>query len=199
MSDRPGEAAMTLIEVLIAMSIGALVLGLVGGLLGSARAAARAEERATEPERALDLAAELMAEDVAMAGYEPWRLEAATPGPQVVLGSAENGDAVSVGFVDDRLAGPAEERWFTFEVAKDSRGVPQLYRRSGSSPRQPLVEGIDGLEVEAIVTAAGASVPSSGPALHEGVRGLVLLLRSVAGVERVVVVPTPSRPALEVR
>lgn len=195
----PASMGLTLVEVLVTLAVSAVVLGLVGSLLGSARAASTAQMMATQPDRALDLAAELLTEEVGLAGFRPWRLAPVETGPAVVITRAGSGDAVQVTFVDDRLAGPAVERALTFDAREDGDGVPQLYRRSGGASRQPLVAGVTKIVVEALVTAAGALAEPVAGTAYAGVRGLVLRLNGEAGATRVAVVPTGSRPTVEVR
>lgn len=190
---------LTLLEVLVTLAVSAVVLGLVGSLLGSARAASTAQMMAVQPDRALDLAAELLTEEVGLAGFRPWRLAPAESGPAVVITRAGAGDAVQISFVDDRLAGPALERTLTFDVREDGDGVPQLYRRSGGASRQPLVAGVTAFVVESVVTTAGTLAEPVAGSVYTNVRGLVLRLEGEDGATRVAVVPTGSRPTVEVR
>lgn len=191
-------AGLTLVEVLVALAICSVILGLVASLLGSARAATASQDRATEPARTLDLAAELLAEEIGLAGYRPWRLAPVETGPEILIASTPNGHSLRVRFVDDRAEGPAVERLLTFEAREDGAGVPQLYRQSGASSRQPLVAGVESLVVEAIVTGAGVALEPAPGSVHVGARGLVLYMAGEDGAQRVVVVPTGSRPTVEV-
>ncbi|HEX7040176.1 MAG TPA: prepilin-type N-terminal cleavage/methylation domain-containing protein [Trueperaceae bacterium] len=190
---------LSLVEVLIALAVASLLLAAVTGVLGSAKAAGDAEERAAEPRRALDLAAELLAEDVGLAGHAPFGLAGGAASPGLVVRSAPAGHAVSVAFVDDRLSGPAAARLLTFEAGADARGVPQLYRASGVGSRQPLVEGVAGLAVEAVVDGAGAlRAPAPGETIPDA-RAVVLRLTAADAEERVAVVLLGARPTVEVR
>jgi len=185
---------LTLVEVLVALAVASLLLAVVSAVLGSARAAGAAEERAVEPWRALDLAAELLAEEVGLAGHEPYGLQDGATEPAVVVRLVATGHALGVAFVDDRLAGPAVVRSLRFEAGTDPRGEHQLYRASGGGSRQPLIEGVASLAVEAVVDAAGAlAQPAPGRAFPSA-RALVLRLSAPSGEERVAVVPLGARP-----
>ncbi|HEX7001730.1 MAG TPA: prepilin-type N-terminal cleavage/methylation domain-containing protein [Trueperaceae bacterium] len=190
---------LTVVEVLVALAIAAIVLGITASLLSSARAATAAQASDTEPARVLDLAAEILAEEIGLAGFEPWQLTSGPAEPAIVVSHTLTGQVLTVSFVDDRLAGPALDRVLTFEASEDSSGRPQLYRRSGTSSRQPVVAGITRLAVQALVSATGVLVPNPPPGSYPGVRGLVLGLREEAGTERLVVIRTPSSPQVEVR
>lgn len=191
-------AGLTLVEVLVALAVAAVLLACVGSVLASARSAGAAEERALEPRLALDLAAELLAEEAGMAGHAPLSAEAGVPQPAVVLRRTLGGHALSVAFVDDRLAGPPAARDLRFEAGVDAQGRPQLYRASGSASRQPLVEGVTVLEVESVVDAAGElRAPAAGSAFPSA-RALVLRLEATGGEERVAVVALGARPTVAV-
>lgn len=190
---------LTLVEVLVALAIGSIVLGITVSLLSSARAATAAQASATEPSRVLDLAAEILSEEVGLSGFEPWQLQRGPTEPAIVVAPGSGGQALTVGFIDDRVEGPALDRLFTFEAAEDSTGRPQLYRRSGSTSRQPLVEGISHLALEALVTGAGELVSDPPPGTYRGVRGLILRLQEERGTERLAVIRTPAAPNVEVR
>ncbi len=197
LSERVGSTGLTMVEVLVVLAVASLLLAAMSGVLGSAFAADRAEERALEPWRALDLAAELLAEDVGLAGNAPSAL-VPTPGAALAVRVVPGGHRLTVRFVDDRLAGPAVARELSFEAGVDGRGHAQLYRASGASSRQPVVEGVGGLVVEWLVDGLGASLGPSAGAFLPGARAVVLRLSAPGGEERAVVIPLPARPDLEV-
>src|SRR5690606_511305 len=89
---------LTLVEVLVTLAVASLLLAVVSAVLGSARAAGAAEERAVEPWRALDLAAELLAEEVGLAGHEPYGLQDGATEPAVVVRLVATGHALGVAF-----------------------------------------------------------------------------------------------------
>lgn len=192
------RAGFTLVELLVTLAVASLLLAIVSGVMGSARAAAAAEDRAVEPWRALDLAAELLAEELGLAGFEPLGTER-VPEPAVTIRPAAGGHAITVSVVDDRVAGTPVRRQVRFEAGEDARGLPQLYRAAGVASRQPLVEGVLGLAVEAVVGADGALQPPELGATYVDARGLVLRLTAAEGRERPVVVLLGSAPDVEVR
>lgn len=205
---RSRDSGLTLIELLVAMSVAALILLLVGSMLASARAAEGGLTTGVEPRAALDLAAELLRKEVTMAGFVPFAGErpeptdagSGAPGFALALVRTASGqEELKVTFVDDRLASGPLPREFGFSSAYDSRGEAQLYRRSGDSPRQPLVAGVSSFEVRAYLDDYGfhelAAAPS-GELLVESLRGLVLRLGTPSGEHRAVLVDLPSRPGL---
>ena len=205
----------TLLELLIAMAMAALVLALLGGMLASARSADGALSQHAEPRAALALAAELLREEIGLAGYEPYdepTLAGTAPDPPAapavpaaaalpVGGAASDDQTIRVAFIDPRLAGGPVTRDLSFSTDIDSRGEAQLYRRSGTSSRQPLVSGISALRVASYVDALGVQPLQAGAAGVEqlsGVRALVVELTAPTGESRRLLVELPSRPSLRV-
>lgn len=71
------EGGFTLVEMLVALALGALLLGLVGALLTGGRRHGAATEAAVDAAATLRLAAELLREELRLTGAAPWP----TPGP----------------------------------------------------------------------------------------------------------------------
>lgn len=189
----------TLVEVLLALALVAIVIAAAGRGLAGSRHAAAAAAMSSGAMLSRDLGSDLVAREVRRAGYAP----ASTP--RAAGGGAElelalrpgrpRGDAVTVRYVDDRLSGAPLQRDLTFEVGLDGRGVPQLYRRTASGSKQPLVEGVSGLWVAGWADAGGFHPRSE---LAEGtLRPWLLALRLASDGSdeiRAVAVPLPSRP-----
>ncbi len=191
----------------MALAVAAVVGVMAAASLRSERSQAAAVADALGRLTALDLAAELLSEEIGLAASRPLPTgspadvggqdEDVLPAPQLLvsLGEANSGgDALAVAFVDERLAGPAVVRLLTFEAGVDSAGDWQLYRRSGSASRQPLVEGVTGLRVVSLIDSGAPSGTEelSGHAPRR-VSAVVLELRSEQ-VTRPLVIELPNRP-----
>jgi len=200
----PGKAGLSLVEVLIALTLLALLGMLVASLLPASSRSAGTVTGQLERRQLLDLAAELLAEEVGLAGAAPWPLTEEVAGvadPAAFLAGALSlsaaapaGHRLAVRFLDHRLAGPPLARDLSFDVGVDARGQSQLYRRAGLTSRQPLVEGIDRLEVSGVVLD-GALIGLGD--VTTGARPWALLIRLASGEEeRVMVITLPQRPRL---
>lgn len=205
-SDR--RLGLTLVEVLIVIAIVSILLMVLADLLRGTRAGEAALERTLDPVQTLDLAAELLAEEASLAGSAPWppATEVADlPGgleveaflaQGVVVEAVAGGHRITVRYVDDRLADGPRARTVTFDTGLDARSLPQLYRRPGSSPRQPLVEGVEGLGVEQVIQAGESRAPSAA-LVGEPVQALVVSLGR-GEHRRHLLIELPSRPPLGV-
>jgi len=196
----------TLIEVLVALVVASLITLALAQLARGTRASEAALDRALDPLQALDLAAELVREEVSLAARLPWPPPTTiadlptgvdvgaylTPG--LVLAAGSHGDVLRVSYVDDRLAAGARARTVTFEAGRDAAGEAQLFRRAGSSSRQPLVAGVTGLEVVALAQAGALVAP--GAARADVPVAAVLLRLRAADASRDVLVELPGRPSL---
>lgn len=196
------RAGLSLLEVLLALALTALIVVAAGGALTGVRDAAGAAGTASEEVAALDLGRELLAAQLRRSGYRPYPADGAPapdpgePGLIVLLdGTDDRADALRVRSVDDTLAGPAVLRDLRFEVGLDGRGVPQLYRSVAAGVRQPLVEGIAGLRIDGWVDARGAHARSellASGAIEPWL--LLVTLSAPSGRERQLVAPLPGRP-----
>ena len=200
-------AGVTLVELLVALAIAALVMLVAGALLSTARAGERVLNDGVDPQRALELAAELLREELSLAGFVPWQPTGdGEPAPHgadveriVVSGAGTPSQEVALAFVDDRLASGPLLRRFGYSADRDGRGLPQLYRRSGDSSRQPVVQGVAQLQVTGYADANGLH-PIAGPvdAEVEAAWALTLELSAATGETRALLVELPSRPSLVV-
>ena len=197
----------TLTEVLVAVAIASLLLVALVGFVRSARGTALASEAASEITTTLRLAVELLREELLLAGSAPWPLpedagaveglEGAETSAQFLaqglqVRAVPGGHALRLVYLDDRVAGRPVARYLTFEAAADGQGQPQLYRRSGGSPRQPWVGGVEEMVVVGAVTAPGELV-GVGSLPGNRVRALWLELRA-AGVTTRALFELPHAP-----
>ena len=193
-------AGFTLLEVMLALTLAALVGLAATRLLSASLTAEPATSQGADRARALDMAADLLGAELRRAGSEPYPpptgggLDAGEPALKVTLGSGRYGDVLAVRYLDDRVQGGPLLRDLRFDAAVDGRGVPQLYRAAAGGNRQPLVQGIDAVRVVGWVDAAGAHPRSAFVA--GALRPWLLLVE--LGVEgsttRRVAAPLPSRP-----
>jgi prepilin-type N-terminal cleavage/methylation domain-containing protein len=201
-----GRSGLTLVEVLIALAIASLITMALGQALRSTRASEAAVNRTLDPLQVLDLAAELLHEELSLAANLLWPLPAHIEGlpdgadamafvtPGLVIDDGPAGGSVRVRYVDDRLAAGPLARDVTFEAGVDAAGEPQLYRRAGTSSRQPLVAGIESLGVVSVVQGGALLEPG---AVEAGSPVSAVVLRLVAPeATRDVVIELPDRPVI---
>lgn len=201
---RAGGRGLTLVEVLLAVALAALIALGALRLLATARGLTAAATNSSDRALAVDLGADLLAAELRRAGFVPFPSSGVTlPAgePDLVLTvrpASPTGDSVRVRYVDDGLAGGPIVRDLVFTAGVDGRGVFQLYRATYGGRRQPLVEGIEALRVAGWVDGAGSH---TRPELTSGpLQPWVLLLRvtPAGGDARTLAVPLPSRPRAEV-
>lgn len=197
---------MTLVEVLVALAVASLITIALGQALRSTRASEAAVNRTLDPLQALDLAAELLDEELSLAAQTVWPPPSViddlpdgvgaeafvTPG--LVIEGGPTGDRVRIRYVDDRLAAGPLARVVTFEAGPDALGEPQLYRRAGTSSRQPLVAGVESLRVTNVVQG-GALLEPGAAVVGSPVSAVVVRLVALDSV-RDVVIELPDRPVL---
>lgn len=163
---------LALVELLVASAIAGILMVALVGHVRAARNAQLAGETAHDTAAALQLATELLREELNRAGSGPWPLPMADEVGQLApsespeqflsrglrVASATGGHALTLVYIDDGLTTQTVARHLTFEAGQDGQGEPQLYRRSGTSPRQPWVAGIERMEVAGFLDAEGESV-----------------------------------------
>lgn len=200
---RRARAAFTLVELLLTLGVAALLLLLLGAYMASARRAQQATEVGWQAGVALQLATELLREELRLAGSAPWPFPAEvvdTDQPQAFMQvplqawGAPGGSAIRLRYLDDRLAGAVVARDLTFEAAPDGRGQPQLYRRSGSDNRQPLVEGITQLLIVGGIDESG--LPLAADQLQGRRLRAVWLQLGAADQQRSALFELPTQPRL---
>lgn len=198
-------AGFTLLEVAVTLALAALVGLAVVRALAHGRTAGSAGARASEAVLSLDLAADLLAGEVRRAGYRPYPVDtlagslAPTTLRLAVHTDRAAGDALSVAYLEDRLAGAPVPRELRFEVGIDGAGVAQLYRITASGAKQPLVQGVTRLAVAGWADSAGLHGRQELTAGALQPRLLLLRLTSgPAATARLLAVPLPDRPATTV-
>lgn len=198
------QRAFTLVELLLALAIGALLLLLLLSFLRTTRHSSSVVTRDADDALALQLAAELLREELRLTGAQPWPA-ATAPGIDDVaaflsapLRIEPHGSEhrLLLRYLDHRLSGPPLARDLAFEVDNDSAGESQLYRRAAGAPRQPLVAGVNGLQLVAIVDAEGGWRSWGGP-VGAGLKVAALVVELGAGqLARRLVIELPNRPEL---
>lgn len=198
------QRAFTLVELLVALAIGALLVAALLGYLRSTRLSAVTLESNADDALALQLAAELLREELRLAGARPWP-PGTVPGvddPTTWLSAPLRVEPVGAGhrlflrYLDHRLSGPLLARDLAYEVGVDGAGVSQLYRRTVGSPRQPLVAGVSSMKLVAIVDAGG-TWQAWGSQILAGRKLAALLLELSSGqLTRQLVIELPNLPEL---
>lgn len=150
----PRCAGFTLIETLIALAVfGLLLTGLLQAERGY-RQAVVDEDVALRAQRKL-AAVELLRAELGTAGYRH-------DGADLVTTRAAGSDRIRFRYLEDRLATAPAVREVAFDAGTDRSGSPSLYRREGSSYRQPAVAGVSELRVIGWVER-GTGVRSGAP------------------------------------
>lgn len=208
------QAGLTLLEVLIAAALMALV-GLIGaGLLGGVLAGRDSVETRLDRMEGLDRMRTLLRDDIGQVVARPARNEEGAPSRLVFAGDVEGVDPwggltdrrerVILAFTRRGWANPGQARprsslqYVEYVLADD-----RLIRRSWDYPdRAPetrarsrvLVEGVDGVELDFLyglswrANAAAAADPSGATLLPRGVR-LRYQLPGLGEIEHVVTTP----------
>lgn len=196
--------AFTLVEILLALAIGALLVTVLVSFLRATRNNSVVVSKEADDALALQLAAELLREELRLTGAHPWPA-ATVPGIDDVatwlstpLRIVPHGDGhrLLLRYLDHRLSGPPVARDLTFEVGTDSAGESQLYRRAAGATRQPLVAGVNSLQLVGIVDSEGVW-RSWGGAVGAVPRVAALVVELAAGqLVRRLVIELPNRPQL---
>lgn len=141
------QSGFTLLEMLIALAVFGLFLA---GLMHAERAYHRA---VTVEDEALRMqlkqaAVELLRSELGMAGYRH-------SGPDIWVEHGRATDRITFSYLEDRLEAAAEVRTVTFDAGTDREGRASLYRKEGTSNRQPAVSGLSALRVVGWTDAVG--------------------------------------------
>lgn len=165
--------AFTLVEVLVALAIAALLAtALLAAVRGSGRAASLVSDRA-EAGGAGALATALLRFELEGAGRG--REE---DGLRVVLDPAgAGGDVFSVRYLAEAHRVEPVEVDASFFAARDSQGRPNLYRRPRDGIRQPWLLGVTGLHLVAGIGTDGRTVPRAELQPRAPLAGLVVEIR----------------------
>jgi prepilin-type N-terminal cleavage/methylation domain-containing protein len=197
-------AGFSLAELLLALALAAVVMLAATRLLVGSKRADAAVSAASGSMLALDLAADLLGDELRRSGYVPVptpvgvTLDRTLPSLVLDIADADHGDGLVARYIDDRLADGPVLRDLRFDAGMDGRGEPQLYRRTATGHRQPLVQGIASVRVTGWVDAAGVHDRESLVAGTLEPWIVLLELATADGTTRTAAVPLPSRPATEV-
>jgi len=197
MKRRASAYGFTLVELLVAAAIMALILSALGGLFVSTSRAYRANDEVSERQQSADAAAQLLSYEVGLAGYRgSTKSDVETrefKGSTLTITKGAS-DKLIVRHFEDRYV-ESEEFIITFEVAKDRDGFFNLYHRQqeqdkieanqDSSSKQPAIQHVQNLKVLKYIDKRGDEVPSIAP---EDLAALKLELTFTDGLKKQVVV-----------
>ncbi len=150
MRGRRGAGALTLVEVLVAVAVAAVVATLLVGTIALASRTAGRIVDATEEAQRRALAWQLLRQEIELAGRGLAGDGAGGSGLRLDLDAADGGaDRIGVRYLDEahRAEPLLVEAWFF--AAEDGRGRPNLYRQPPAAVRQPWLLGVRGLRVRA--------------------------------------------------
>ncbi len=170
------EGGFTLVELLIAGFIFALILSALTMYFANSTRGTRAMESLSNRQQELEAAVNVMSYDVALAGYKgttPTEVAREFTSPSLVVTKATgpNGsDTLQVRYFEDtdRLFGADETCGspcvVTYEVAEDS-GTANLYRQEGTDPEKGIVQEVVHFKVIQYILRDGTlvEVTSSTP------------------------------------
>jgi len=142
----PGTVqAFTLVELLVALALAALLAGLLGSTLAGGASVAGRLGRASEAAQLRLLASSLLRAEIELAGRG-----VAGEALAVELDPAgEGGDRIVVRYLAEAHRAEPLPIEATFFAALDGRGRPSLYRKPDSGVRQPWLLGVTGVHVTA--------------------------------------------------
>lgn len=147
----------TLVEILVSLVLlGLLLLALSQYFTGSAR---NYRESAAMLERVQleSTARNVVIRELSFAGYGGGFIGEFT-GPTIEIGLADRedrSDTFRIQYLEERWLAEPEQRNITIDVARDSNGLWNLYRREQGATRQPAVQEITNLKLAAFVTIDG--------------------------------------------
>lgn len=142
-SPRPAVDGFTLVELMVALAVAALLVGLLGSTLAGGASVAGNVGRASEAAQLRILAAGLLRAEVELAGRG-----SATSGLALELDPAgEGGDRIVVRYLADAYRAEPLLVEATFFAAVDGRGRASLYRQPDDGVRQPWLLGVTGVHV----------------------------------------------------
>jgi prepilin-type N-terminal cleavage/methylation domain-containing protein len=174
------RAGFTIIELLIASAVIAIVLGATTALLAQSYRAYQLNQQLSERQQEIEGAVKILSYDVALAGYRGNTLTDVArtfddPTIQVFTGGASAGEGASDRLVvryfedTDRLFGGTDACGspcvVTYDVDDDG-GTLLLYRQEGTSEERGIVQEVESFRVLQYITRAGQ--PCTFGALEEG-------------------------------
>jgi type II secretory pathway pseudopilin PulG len=205
MGRRPANAGrsglgFTLVETVVAVAISALILASVAAVASSARRAAAAAEEQALRAQLRSASHAILVSELGRAGAAPIWLTGAPSVPPpyltITLGQGRS-DTVGVRYLDTAMRSDPAERQIAFSASRDRTGSPNLYLRVGSGSRQPALQGIESIEVVALVRGGQLLPPALGD--PTGVDGIVLRVRFGWGEVQQLTIPFAAPLVAEIR
>jgi prepilin-type N-terminal cleavage/methylation domain-containing protein len=154
-SPRSGRRGFTLVEVLVALALTAVVASLMGAVVAVVAGAKGRAEAMIDRHLVAHGMRLAIAGDVARAG------EGVSHG-ECGLSVRDDRRAIDVALVD--ASGGTQRVTYVADV--DGSGRPALYRRVHPHPRQPWLEDVRAFYVERLEAAPGAASPARQLAIH---------------------------------
>src|SRR5690606_32894270 len=163
------DAGFTLIEMLIAGFVFALIMGALTAYFVNSTRGNRAMETVSNRQQELEAAVNVMTYDVALAGYKgttPDEVAREFANPSLVVTKASgpnNSDRLQIRYFEDshRLFGADETCGspclVTYEVAEDA-GTVNLYRQEGSDPEKGIVQEVEHFKVIQYILRDGSQL-----------------------------------------
>lgn len=190
-----GQQGFTLVELLVAATIMALILSALGSLFVSTNRAYRANDEVSERQQSADAAAQLLSYEIGLAGYRgstPSNVQnstfAATERTLSITkgASATTSDAITVRYYEDRFNSSPVKTMVTFNAAKDGNNIFNLYRHNhAETAKQPAIQFIQNLKVLSYIRKDGSEGASATQATLSGLR---LELTFTDGLKKQVVI-----------
>lgn len=163
------QAGFTLVEMLIAGFVFALILGALTAYFVNATRGNSAMETISNRQQELEAAVNVMTYDVALAGYKgttPTEVAREFSNPSLVVTKASgpnDSDRLQVRYFEDsnRLFGADETCGspclVTYEVAEDG-GTVNLYRQEGADPERGIVQEVEHFKVIQYILRDGSQI-----------------------------------------
>lgn len=155
----------TLIEILVGLAIlGLILLALGQYVTGSVR---NYQQTAAMLERVQleSIARNVVVRELSFAGYGRGFIGELS-GPTVQIGVADRedrSDTFRIHYLEERWLAEPVQRQITLDVARDSNGLWNLYRREQGATRQPAVQEITNLKLIGLITTDGQVLSQNEP------------------------------------
>lgn len=185
------EEGFTLLELLLAATIVALILAAMGGLLATSSRATGAHEAASKRQQEIEAAVKILSYDLGLAGYRgttPAEFAVNTfsdPTIEVLKSgaTASGNDRLVIRYFEDteRLFGGADTCGrpcvVTYDIDSGEDGTLLLYRQEGNSEERGIVQEVDRFLVCTLFRRSGTpisldSAPAGSVAIPEDLAAL---------------------------
>ncbi len=147
MKNKPSQTGMALIEIMIALLIGAFLLGGVLQIFVSSKQTNRMQENLSRLQENGRFAMDFLARDIRRAGYRKC-LTYTVPTP--ITGTNDTGlntsDTITIQ-LSTGACGTAALLSITYSVQNGAGGQPALFIKNGAAAAQELVEGIENMQI----------------------------------------------------